>query len=489
MVGQAARRDPTGPFAARVFTWQDQLDFAAFSGDANPLHVDPIAARRTQAGAPVVHGIHSLLWAIDSLADYRQDLKPVAAIKAHFAKMIYVGDQVDVRLGKATDSTLRVDLSVGDIEVAALTLKFGPPVEAPTPRLEAQPPIPGPAEPADHGLEDNEGRRGRLGFHTSVAEAARRFPEAARVLGARRIAALACTTYLVGMVAPGLHSIYGSLNLSLCEESDGVEALDFVVAAVDPRFRLIRLQVQGGGLSGSLETYGRLPPTRQIGMDDLRRLVAPDAFAGAVALIVGASRGLGEVAAKLVAAGGGRVILTYAVGRDEAEAVSAEIVRAGGQADVVAYDARAEPARQLADLATPPTHIYYFATPSIFRRKPKLFSVERFDDFNAVYVAGFLRLMEWALQARTGGLSVFYPSSIAVAERPADMTEYAMSKAAGEILCTDLVRSFKGLNILVERLPRLPTDQTATLVPVKTESALDVMLPIVRAVQASGTRA
>ena len=35
---------------------------------------------------------------------------------------------------------------------------------------------------------------------------------------------------------------------------------------------------------------------------------------------------------------------------------------------------------------------------------------------------------------------MFYPSTVFVQDRPQEMTEYAMSKAAGEILCADIAR-------------------------------------------------
>ena len=43
--------------------------------------------------------------------------------------------------------------------------------------------------------------------------------------------------------------------------------------------------------------------------------VRPGIFAGQTALIVGGSRGLGEVTAKLIAAGGGTPIITYQAGK------------------------------------------------------------------------------------------------------------------------------------------------------------------------------
>jgi|ERR1700730_1056843 len=47
--------------SSRKFTLEDQIEFVEISGDWNPVHVNPIAARRTIYGGVVVHGIHSLL--------------------------------------------------------------------------------------------------------------------------------------------------------------------------------------------------------------------------------------------------------------------------------------------------------------------------------------------------------------------------------------------------------------------------------------------
>jgi acyl dehydratase len=51
--------------AERTFTSDDQLAFAKLSGDRNPLHMDPVMARRLLFGQPIVHGLHALLWGAD----------------------------------------------------------------------------------------------------------------------------------------------------------------------------------------------------------------------------------------------------------------------------------------------------------------------------------------------------------------------------------------------------------------------------------------
>ena len=69
---------------SRTFSLTDQEKFARLSGDANPMHLDPVAARRTQAGAPVVHGVHALLWALESLATAGKIPPSIVSIFANF---------------------------------------------------------------------------------------------------------------------------------------------------------------------------------------------------------------------------------------------------------------------------------------------------------------------------------------------------------------------------------------------------------------------
>ena len=74
--------------AERRFQDLDQQRFAWASGDHNPIHVDALLARRTQAGVQVVHGIHLLLWALDTLALAQPELPPISKLRAQFNKFV-----------------------------------------------------------------------------------------------------------------------------------------------------------------------------------------------------------------------------------------------------------------------------------------------------------------------------------------------------------------------------------------------------------------
>ena len=57
----------------------------------------------------------------------------------------------------------------------------------------------------------------------------------------------------------------------------------------------------------------------------------------------------------------------------------------------------------------------------------------------------------------------------------------------GEQLCAEMEKKMHGLKIIVARLPRTATRQTATFLKVKSETAETIMLPLIRRVQSNGT--
>lgn len=468
--------------AAKTFTAADQTNFALWTGDWNPMHMDPVVARRTPAGSPVVHGIHTLLWLLDSVSGKHTEIKGVATVKARFFKPVLVGDQVEAWLVQLSSTSLRLQARVGGVEVVSVVAGLG----------EAAPPAPEPltnqiaqivqrqSVPADLAMEEMENHSGRLLFTQELAQLREEFPSVTRLLRPSRVEALGCSTYLIGMVVPGLHSIYGALDLQLTTDASIGNEIQFAVTTVDPRLRRVQLKIRGPGMSGSLEAFTRVPPVRQPAIAEIAEHVANGEFAASTALVIGGSRGLGELTAKIIAAGGGRAIVSYAQGKRDAETLASEITDWGGKCEILSYDIREQADRQLEALKHSPTHLYYFATPTISKGNMRGFSPGRFAEFNEFYIHGFARLIDAAARRTPEGISVFYPSSAFVRDRPQHMTEYAMSKAAGEILCADIARTVKGVRVHTERLPRLRTDQTSTLSQINVSSSVSIMLPIIR---------
>ncbi|HTC20239.1 MAG TPA: MaoC/PaaZ C-terminal domain-containing protein [bacterium] len=463
--------------AQKHFETIDQELFAQASGDWNPMHMDPLAARRTQMGAPVVHGMHTVLLGLDLFAQSTRERPALSSITVNFLKPVYVGDSVVFSV--ARPSPLRLAAEVDGVKVMTIDLASGPPADPVKAQGILTDTAPLNRTPRERSFSDIEKAAGITERTTLSGACEKLFPNLALWIGKNRVGALAALSKLVGMECPGLHSIFIGFTVSLVLDGPA-DAIDYSVLSTDDRFRRVRLSVEGGGLKGTVDAAVRTPPVGQPSLVEIAGRVKAGTFAGQRVLVVGGSRGIGEYTAKAIAAGGGQVTLTYRVGLAEAQALTGEIEAFGGEAQLLPYDTGLPAAAQLEKLKTPPTHVYYFATGRIFGRRGNAFDPSLYQEFHQAYVAGFYDLCS-ALRKRTERVRVFYPSSVAVTpeDRPKGMTEYAMAKAAGELLCADMKWLLPGVEVMVKRLPRLPTDQTATLVPVPGEESMHILLPMI----------
>ena len=305
------------------------------------------------------------------------------------------------------------------------------------------------------------------------------FPALARALPIAQLASLAALSFLVGMRCPGHDSVFSSFVAS---ENDRTSADgQYAVTRFDERFSLAEIQFTLPGLDGSIQAFRRPTPPDQASMAEVKRLVDGNEFAGVRALVVGGSRGLGETTAKILCAGGAEVRLTCRSGTADAQRVCAEIRQLGGTCSSHALDVltlSTDNTRLFADWT--PNALFYYPTPPIFQGKRGAFSPELFNHFCEIYINGFHKTVDAIPLGESETLSVLYPSTIAIEELPADMVEYVCAKATGETLCQFISRYDRRISIHCPRLPRMKTDQTASVVPVRSADPVDLLLPLVR---------
>jgi acyl dehydratase len=455
--------------------------FAGLSGDCNPMHVDPVAARRTLVGGRAVHGIHQTVAAMEALLTQfarqnRSDLT-IAGFKAQFLKPVLVGDTVAFHLAKLTDETCLITGRIAGEIVCRVSIQFG----TISPMAETGlPPIP--QEPVTElAFAALAVKTGCLTLGLDAPLARQLFPLTTAMLGIGRMAATLALSRLVGMHCPGLHSIFAEATVRY-DGTDASDVLNYRVEETDVRFSRVALAVCGANLRGQLIVFFRPPPQSQPGMDEVMRVVEPGRFAGSVTLIIGGSRGLGEITAKIIAAGGGLPIITYHRGAADAERVVEDIRSKGGRCEMLQLNVQScqQVVRRSARTKKGLRSLYYFATPKIPGRQRGFFSHDMLRQFNEIYVTAFGRLIDVAAEVCPTKLRVFYPSSIMVTEGMDRMEEYIMAKRLAEEMCSFYNQNSRKLEIIVERLPRTKTDQTNSIIPLPAEDALEVMLPLVR---------
>ncbi len=464
----------------RIFTLDDQLNFAKLSGDYNPLHINPIAARRLMFGRPVVHGIHGFLWAVDTLLAAQTTPVSLRSVSAEFHRAMCVGDELVYSIESEGAQQAELLLSVKGETAAVIELKWS---EGQTDSSGYfSPENPPKNDCKEINITQAAQASGKFELHLNAEAEAALFPNIARCLPPVQIAEILATTRLVGMECPGLHSIFSELNLKFQNQAAEVAPFAYEVTDCDERFSLINLKVTAPFMQGTIGAFLRPAPKAQVNFKSLSSEVKAGEFAGQKALIVGGSRGLGEVTAKLLAAGGAEVKITYAVGSEDAGRVVEEINENGGSAGLLHLNVLEVPE----DLAErlgggwSPTHLYYYATSYIAIGAKGVFSPDIFRQFSDYYIGGFVKTFQALQNIDLSLQKIFYPSSVFVDERPSNMGEYAASKMAAELVCTYLEEDTPELVIHKPRLPKFATDQTLSLLPTNALEPLPVILEHLR---------
>jgi NAD(P)-dependent dehydrogenase (short-subunit alcohol dehydrogenase family) len=259
--------------------------------------------------------------------------------------------------------------------------------------------------------------------------------------------------------------------------------MQYRVNGMEKRLHLLQIQVAGDSLAGMIETFFRPRPVVQRSMKEIAAVVSPGAFIGHRVLIVGGSRGLGEVTAKIVAAGGSDVTITYARGKEDAERVCTEASALGLTCTSRHLDLAVIGRQSVPEWLSSSrfSHAYFFASPLISKNVGQ-WNEPLFEQFTQMYVAAFAAVVERMRAERAHRdppVHFFYPSTVFLNQPEAGFSEYAVAKAAGEALC-DQLQSGGAVRFTKPRLPRMQTDQTSSLVEIGSVDPVHVMLEAIR---------
>jgi NAD(P)-dependent dehydrogenase (short-subunit alcohol dehydrogenase family) len=162
-------------------------------------------------------------------------------------------------------------------------------------------------------------------------------------------------------------------------------------------------------------------------------------LSGKTALVTGASRGIGRASALALARMGAQVLVHYSSGVKEAEAVVAEIRKAGGRADAVAADLSAPDgahtlARQVRAVVGDRLDILVANAGIAKTATIEETTVEDFDKLFAVNVRAPFFLVQQLLPILGSGSSVVLLSSLAAHASVGTLAAYAATKGAIDTL-------------------------------------------------------
>ena len=446
------------------FSQAEVLRFAEWSGDHNPLHVDPVAARRTFFGQPIVHGMFSAIRSLSTLAT-----GPLSRLDIEFRGAVIPDADHDLEV-----STDRRGTNVTVTAAGAAVLKLrgetgsvavGKAIED-VRRGRLAPMRSAPADRDADGLQAGAEHTGRYdsGADASAYASGALPPLHARVLG--------LCSYVIGMELPGLRSLFTHATIAFagCDADTASLAYNVRIERFDRQFRILDLRVDVVTHEGhpvataALRSYVRFSPiVTNIG--ELQRRLSPAAAAlrSKVAVVVGGTRGLGAEITAVLAAAGCRVYATYHNDTSAADDLAKRLQEHNLGATFLHGDAGSstwcrsalETIRQRdgrVDLLV----LNACAPPGASRLGGD--TTDAFDD----YVSTNLRLARSPLAAFLTVLdenhgAVVTISSSFVEEAPAGFAAYVALKQAVEGLARTASREARGVFWLTVRPPRLQT--------------------------------
>jgi NAD(P)-dependent dehydrogenase (short-subunit alcohol dehydrogenase family) len=205
-------------------------------------------------------------------------------------------------------------------------------------------------------------------------------------------------------------------------------------------------------------------------------------LSGKTALVTGASRGMGRAAAIALAKDGAQVLVHYGQGMAEAEAVVAEISKAGGRSDAVAADLAAPDgshklARQVRAIIGDRLDILVANAGISKAASIENTTVEDFDRLFAVNVRAPFFLVQQLLPILGQGSSVILVSSLAAHATVGTLSAYAATKGAIDTLVKHFAAALgeRGVRVNAVAPGVVETDMSAFA---KTDAGRDFTLSI-----------
>lgn len=456
-----------------IFSITDQKIFADFSGDKNPIHIDPVKARKTLAGKCIVHGMHTFLWALEMLLS--KDFKLCCSYKVYFKNAIFLDNEVICILNNENNE-IRICDPEGIVFVIIksddLPFKISDSKGIKLKKLQI---IEKPLKVNPGSIKEGDTYDSYYGGNQSLCPSL--FPILFSKVGKNIIYEISILSNIIGMQLPGLNSLITKSTIKL--KYDRLLNPSFSIKKYKRKSNLLNIKYIGNNINAEIEAFFRPESPYIISCKEINnKLNCENLYFNQKVLIIGGSRGIGSYLAKVIALMGGKVDITYSLGLDDANKVCDDINK---NCKFTSEPYKFNIKKDKLDILSLKNYkyLFYLATPRIFGKQTNTFEERRYEEFKKFYCDLFKEIAFEFIQC--GGKKIFYPSSSAVCENVKGLEEYKKAKLEGERLCLEISKNFS-IDIIVERLDRINTDQTLTLLPVPALNPIDVAIKIAKRV-------
>ena len=453
----------------KKFTLEDQTNFSDFSGDYNPIHLCNIYARKTIYGQIIVHGINILFWSLDLILKKRINIQN---IKVKFFKPAFLDEILYCYWNKE-----KKIINIKNKYTLICKIKYKlcqnfKPNKRKT-KILKRPKIP----QNINIFKFKKFRKNEFGFCGIETNISNKYSNLTKKLGIEVLKEIGFLSYIVGMKFPGLYSLFLSADISFKVNND----LEFFkISKTDKRINYIWTEFRGKSIYGYLESM--LRPKEKKGLENkiIKKYIKPDEFKKFNSLVIGGSRGIGNLVTKIIAIGGGKVRFTYHKGKEESDIINKSFSKNSNVQKAIKLNILSNlEISKLRDIQSI-NSIFYFPSPKIIKSWNQSHDESLFEIYKLYYFHQF-RIIVNKLSTINEKRIFFYPSTILIDKNEAGFNSYTEAKMLGEKFCSN--NKNKNIKFYYPRLPKLLTDQNNDFYNRSEESNLPIILKELRKIQ------
>eukprot|EP00913_Durusdinium_trenchii_P010897 g10226.t1 len=464
---------PSEPTTRQMVLQEADLEqFAEWSGDRNPLHVDSAMAKQTFFGRTIAHGVLGAIRALSSRpTSQRRYLKSVdiefrgAVIPDAPCEVNWEFHEGIEKTQVCSDTDTLMSIQSEFVEAPQDGISTDQISEFSDDRF---------AMPVDRRADEVETGMEFTGRYQTPADIPSCLTDALVPLQLR---VFALCSYLVGMELPGLRSLFTRLTLDFQNIESDSRSLTYNlrVSRFDAHFRILdtelTVETPSGDLiaTGTLRSYFRFTPCAT-DLSQLQHAVGAHTaeLNDRVALVIGGNRGLGGDITAGLALAGCRVIASYRSSSEAAEALAEQLKDRNADVEFVRGDA-GDPewcAGIVDQILNEYGRIDLLVLNACEPPRPVDWNHQTSTDF-ADYIGRNLSLATNPLRAalpaleKSGGTIVAVSSSF-VDELPEEFPQYIALKQAVENAVRSACNGAEGLSAIIARPPRLQTSWNDT---------------------------
>jgi len=417
----------------KIFKKKDQIFFSKISDDYNDIHLNNFAAKKLIYGQQIVHGVNILLTALNFFFKYYKFFL-LKRLDCNFLKPVFLNEKIFFYLKRKFN---KFYLSVETQNTLCCVILINN------------------SNTIDYSKDFFFNKK--FFFKKKKLSLNKYYLYLKKKINSNILKEILSISYLVGMLYPGKYSLLSSISIDNLHNNFKKKYYSYLIKK---NKKIGKYEILLNGNTKSHITAFSYIIHHQLNISNLKKIVKKKFLNNKRTLIIGASSGLGETTAKLMALVGSDLFLTYNNEIKNIYKIKKDINRSTSvnckifKANILKKNFLNK-IKNINDL----DYIFYFATPKILQTSYNKFNYDLYRVYKSYYVDQFYKFCFLISKITKKKVKVFYPSTIFLNYKNRLYNEYILAKKQAEKKYPLFKKKIKNIKIFFCKLPEMTTNQ------------------------------